>query len=109
MCSCGSRRADLELHTDSAFQMLEWLPPPLVVPRARCTRSTVHFFANVDKAKRELGWKPKHTFLVSQRLRGKPACNGRDAREFGTLGRVARERGARRSAVTHTVPSPPTA
>lgn len=28
-----------------------------------CSCSTVHFFANSDKAKRDLGWKPKHNFL----------------------------------------------
>lgn len=26
------------------------------------TRRTVHFFASAEKAKRELGWKPAHTF-----------------------------------------------
>ncbi len=31
-------------------------PPPLA-------RRIVHFFASSEKAKRELGWKPRHDFL----------------------------------------------
>lgn len=30
---------------------------------APSTRRTIHFFASADKAKRELGWEPKHSFL----------------------------------------------
>lgn len=26
-------------------------------------RRTIHFFANPDKAKMELGWQPKHNFM----------------------------------------------
>lgn len=43
---------------------------------------TEHFFASADKAKRELGWKPKHDFLadVAQRVQEYKAL-GRDKKE----------------------------
>jgi nucleoside-diphosphate-sugar epimerase len=43
---------------------------------------TEHFFASADKAKRELGWKPKHDFLadVGQRVEEYKAL-GRDKKE----------------------------
>lgn len=34
----------------------------LLIPQN--TLRTVHFFASAEKAKRELGWKPKHNFLA---------------------------------------------
>ena len=44
---------------------VEWTPPsaptqPTNLPAHACR--TLHFFASSDKAKRELGWVPKHTF-----------------------------------------------
>lgn len=37
------------------------LPPP---PKLCCHSRTGHFIASADKAKRELGWKPRHDFLA---------------------------------------------
>ncbi|KAG2448836.1 hypothetical protein HYH02_006187 [Chlamydomonas schloesseri] len=43
---------------------------------------TVHFFASADKAKRELGWKPKHDFQKDvQGLVNDYKANGRDKKE----------------------------
>lgn len=33
------------------------------VPSNVCSCRTTHFFASAEKAKRELGWTPKHDFL----------------------------------------------
>jgi nucleoside-diphosphate-sugar epimerase len=36
----------------------------LFTPFLWVLRRTVHFFASSDKAKKELGWQPKHNFLA---------------------------------------------
>lgn len=43
---------------------------------------TVHFFASSDKAKRELGWKPRHDFLADvPSLVAEYQASGRAAKE----------------------------
>jgi hypothetical protein len=47
------------------------------------TYRTIHFFANSDKAKLELGWAPKHTFLTDvDELAKAYFASGRDKKEI---------------------------
>jgi len=48
-----------------------------------CHHRTIHFFANSDKAKLELGWQPKHNFVGdADELVKAYLASGRDKKEI---------------------------
>ena len=57
---CCAHPAPLQALPGTTALVLTRAPKHPPAPR---THSTVHFFASSEKAKRELGWRPKHDFM----------------------------------------------